>query len=1269
MRKKSKGLMTGVTAAVIASSAFVSPVSSQAAVQQTGTQQAVREGVSAANGLKPFYQSSQIEMSAEFIAQFSHSKAALAKAKKSLAGYKGSDQKKLSAEVLHAEEHIMRAAKYIDAVKMGQKLEEDRKVLELHFDEESITADAVSDYQKLSDTLAKTERVFGKVYGSSTRKEFLSKYLVPSKIAKETIIYEVSMYELQKQISDLVKAGDTETAKKEFAKLERLAERALDVKEKGEKLHPGKYRTLEKVNKQLELDQSKMSEELNPAPASTPVSSPSPSPSASAIPSTITAAGDYGKDTVETIDGNVTVSVAGVNLKNLHIKGDLILDEGIGQGDVFLNGVKVEGKTLVKGGGENSIHFTDSVLATVIVNKNDGKVRIVASGNTQVAEVHLESAAKIEEDDLAAGGDGFTNVTVSESVQTAAGSGLQVELIGNFETVNNRATQVRIHLDQATDIRSLVLNAVATVLGRGVIEHAAVNAHANGSSIEQPPANLVLDIGTIVTVNNENHTTGYSQVEKTALTDVVLSPSSLTLQMKDYVAGLTQEDFDITAKLDGQLITLSNLQYNNARNTFTFTPVILTGNMDKKLEVSITPRADSKVSGERITKEYTIAQGFGGRITDIYGVGISGMQLKIREGFDSKYGAIFKTVTTDEYGNYWVNVPQGEYTAELSKSGYVTTYLLGAANTTKFNTLVNETAIRAAASNELKIMLTWDERPRDLDSHLVGPRADGGKFHTWYAERVSGNGETNAVDLDWDDTESYGPETTTIRKLTNGTYRFYVNNYSGERPLNESKGKVEIFKGNSLTADNVFSVPTAPLTEDTEGSDYWFVFELKVTNNGGSVEVVPVNRILSSAPREIEFSQTIYQAKSILKDEIAGKEHGNYPQASFNQLEDALENVNSLGENPSDETMEQAIESLNNAIRDFLKTRVITDRGLLLEKIKDYTSFKENIHTGSGVGDFPQAAVDQFALDLQAAKAIADTFGKTEEEYKEAQKALEEAFYAFNGKVYVYHSYIIETKPGSDNFTVPPLSEAPAAGTEAEVLFPNITPLELSLDVHERENGIGVYTGAMELETEDLSADAGMQLWCQIENGEWINLLEHNIPIEADKTLKVYSIGVIESSELRFQLNDKDGEFGGRFHNPGMMISDRNYRFGALQHQGPIRSTSMHNQEGTGFIDLTFNYPVFTSEQLTGALKLDDFTFTYTDGQDGGASNFHVDSITSTTGEALSGGENQVRINYSYNGAFDATDRVEIASLQNEIFGVDKRPVQFSDMWFDMGSR
>lgn len=560
----------------------------------------------------------------------------------------------------------------------------------------------------------------------------------------------------------------------------------------------------------------------------------------SSIGNEIASAGTYGPASrTQTIEGNLTISSPDVVLRNVTITGDLILGAGIGEGDVNLQGVTVNGKTVVNGGGQNSIYFTDSILATVIVNKNTGAVRIVAQGNTQVVEVQLETPTIVVENDLEGDATGFEDITVSEAMQ-AVGE-VQVQLEGSFETINSRATNIRINLSEATDIATLVLNAVARVEGLGNIRTARINA--DGSTISQRPQNLVLDTNGIVTVGEEIVSESYSDPNATtAINSVEASNGSISLEMENFVAGLTVSDFNISAKLNGEEITLNNLHFDANKQRFTFDSIPLTNNLDKTLEVTVAPNSE-KVTGEAETTSFVINTGFAGRITDIQGVGIPNLRIHFRAGAGSTSGEVVETATTDEYGYYSVDLPTGIYTGEFSAQGYVTTYMLGNAVSDVFLTDQNETAIRAAASNEVKVMLSWGEYPSDLDSHLIGPDEDGTSFHVaYYNQKEVENGVTY-VDLDWDDTDSYGPETTTIRRLVDGEYRFYIHNYSGnhyefESTLRNSGAKVSVFLGNSTTPQKVFNVPTGAGEEL-----YWIVFDLVVSNNGQNIEIKEINEL------------------------------------------------------------------------------------------------------------------------------------------------------------------------------------------------------------------------------------------------------------------------------------------------------------------------------------------------------------------------------------------------------------------------------------------
>lgn len=127
---------------------------------------------------------------------------------------------------------------------------------------------------------------------------------------------------------------------------------------------------------------------------------------------------------------NVVVGTAGVELKNASIAGNLYLAEGIAEGDITLDNVKVAGKIVVTGGGENSVVLNNSTAAVLVANKKNGKLRIAANGSSAVADVTVLSGVKLEEADDATG-TGFSRVTVEQTLPRNS----VVQLSGSFDSV------------------------------------------------------------------------------------------------------------------------------------------------------------------------------------------------------------------------------------------------------------------------------------------------------------------------------------------------------------------------------------------------------------------------------------------------------------------------------------------------------------------------------------------------------------------------------------------------------------------------------------------------------------------------------------------------------------------------------------------------------------------------------------------------------------------------------------------------------------------
>ncbi len=114
----------------------------------------------------------------------------------------------------------------------------------------------------------------------------------------------------------------------------------------------------------------------------------------------------------------------------------------------------------------------------------------------------------------------------------------------------------------------------------------------------------------------------------------------------------------------------------------------------------------------------------------------------------------------------------------------------------------------------MRVVLSWGEKPFDLDSHLIFP---GG--HIYFDSK-----EGTDANLDVDDTDSYGSKTVTISKKHFGeSYIYAVQDYSNKglpnsNYLSASKAKVFVYVGSSLVRS--YSVPAG------KRGNIWTVFKL-----------------------------------------------------------------------------------------------------------------------------------------------------------------------------------------------------------------------------------------------------------------------------------------------------------------------------------------------------------------------------------------------------------------------------------------------------------
>ncbi|MFD0711686.1 S-layer homology domain-containing protein [Paenibacillus sp. GCM10027626] len=187
--------------------------------------------------------------------------------------------------------------------------------------------------------------------------------------------------------------------------------------------------------------------------------------------------GSYSEDA----NGNLVVNAAGVTLRDMTVTGDLYLAPGIGNGDVTLDGVTVKGNVYVNGGGD--IRLIHSILAALVVNKRDQKIRIVAEGGSVIGITRLFSGAKLEGN--------FEYITVE-------GSGLSVQLLGGIIgklVILKGGASARINLGTGVKITSFRADAKAAVTGEGTIAEAWI--YANGVTFGKAPDKIFVANGVV----------------------------------------------------------------------------------------------------------------------------------------------------------------------------------------------------------------------------------------------------------------------------------------------------------------------------------------------------------------------------------------------------------------------------------------------------------------------------------------------------------------------------------------------------------------------------------------------------------------------------------------------------------------------------------------------------------------------------------------------------------------------------------------------------
>ena len=191
---------------------------------------------------------------------------------------------------------------------------------------------------------------------------------------------------------------------------------------------------------------------------------------------------------------------------------------------------------------------------------------------------------------------------------------------------------------------------------------------------------------------------------------------------------------------------------------------------------------------------------------------ISGATIEVRQNWNNVSGTALRTIYSNASGVFEINLPYGYYTFYAHRDGYIRAVM----NVSVYaDEVTGAYHMNPVYDGEYRIVLTWGQDPRDLDSYLL---ASG--VYLFYGNRTHPDGYAY---LDIDVTTGYGPETITINNLAGlGGIRYAVHDYTNfsgsSTALSASNATVRVYSGEILVKTYYVPVNNAGTT--------WYVFEM-----------------------------------------------------------------------------------------------------------------------------------------------------------------------------------------------------------------------------------------------------------------------------------------------------------------------------------------------------------------------------------------------------------------------------------------------------------
>lgn len=343
--------------------------------------------------------------------------------------------------------------------------------------------------------------------------------------------------------------------------------------------------------------------------------------------------------------GNVMVREAGVTLDGADIQGDLIIGDGVGEGDVTIKDTTISGRVLIRGGGRNTIFLMNSTVGNgVYLGKKGGNLRlkseggklahtyIVADGANTVAldgsfgDVTVSGKVPLVLEggsfDSAQVNAGQASVTVNGGAHLGAatlqGSNTQLNVAsGTVDSITASGVGTRMKVDAGGTVTQVTANGEnAVVYGEGKVN--AVTINANDSGVYTGQTTVKVASGASNTTVGDHKVTGGKE-EKT--TQAVAPSASVIASTPQSTASTATNNTTNTTSTSNKGMTSgddkSNSSSSSDRVTVTDIKVIdedcFSFKASAHIDYIIVDDEDVHMSGK--TLPYAVSSGSSGTVT------------------------------------------------------------------------------------------------------------------------------------------------------------------------------------------------------------------------------------------------------------------------------------------------------------------------------------------------------------------------------------------------------------------------------------------------------------------------------------------------------------------------------------------------------------------------------------------------------------------------------------------------------------------------------